>query len=44
LVGNACTNITIGNGDSKDCTITNAKNGSLTIVKKALPASTDSFF
>ena len=43
LVGNACTNITIGNGDSKDCTITNAKNGSLTIVKKALPASTDSF-
>ncbi len=43
LVGNACTNITIGNGDSKDCTITNAKNGSLTIVKKALPASTDIF-
>ena len=43
LVSNTCSNITITNNETKECTITNTQDGSLTIVKKALPFGTDSF-
>jgi len=43
LVSNDCTNIVVSKGDNKECTITNTKNSSLTIVKKALPASENEF-
>ena len=43
LVSNTCSNITITNNETKECTITNTQDGSLTIVKKALPFGTDTF-
>ncbi len=43
LVSNACSNITITNNETKECIITNTQDGSLTIVKKALPFGTDTF-
>lgn len=42
-VSNTCNNISIANGDSKVCTITNTKYSSLTIVKNAVPKSSQDF-
>lgn len=43
LTSNDCTNINVAAGETKYCTITNAKNGSITIIKDAQPDSTQSF-
>lgn len=42
-VGNTCNDIVIANGEDKECTITNTKYGSITIVKDARPSSDEIF-
>jgi hypothetical protein len=44
MTGNTCTNIAIGNGETKECTITNTKKGHLIVDKVTVPAlATTSF-
>ncbi|MGI5897539.1 MAG: choice-of-anchor K domain-containing protein [Candidatus Dojkabacteria bacterium] len=40
---NTCNNIAVAKGENKECTITNTKYGSLTIVKDATPSSNQEF-
>jgi len=42
-VSNTCNNIVIAKGETKECTITNTKYGSLTIIKNASPSSDQVF-
>ncbi len=44
LVSNTCSNIEITNNETKECTITNTQDGSLTVVKEAIPHGTDKFY
>ena len=43
-VSNTCSNITIENGESKECTITNTKFATLTVLKATLPTDSNQIF